>query len=106
MASVKTKFNLGAVEAKVKAKVRDNMAAAALFVQGEGTKSLNRGGRSKVSVRSRVEVRDKEVIGVISAENNDARALEMGTPKVQPQPFLRPALLNSKRTILSLLRRK
>ena len=106
MASVKTKFNLGAVEAKVKAKVRDNMTAAAQFVQSEATTLLSRGGRSEVSVSSRVEVRDKEVIGVISAEKSDARALEIGRPKLQPQPFLRPAILNNKRTILSLLRRK
>ena len=133
MASVKTKFNLGALEAKVKAKVRDNMAAATLFVQGEATTSLSRGGRSgrlykrgnvvhqasapgeppatdrrrlQGSMGSDVLVRAKEVIGFIFAQTNYARALELGTPKLKPRPFLRPAILNNKRAILSLLRRK
>ena len=133
MATVKTKFNLGAVEARVKSELRDNMAAATLFVEGEATTILSRGGRSgwlykrgsrmhqasapgeppasdtgrpQGSLGSEVLVRAKEVVGVIFAGTDYARVLELGTPKLRPRPFLRPAILNNKRTILSLLRRK
>ncbi len=133
MAKVRTRFSLGPVESEVKAKLRDNMAAAAHFLQARALDSLRRDdksgriyqrgtivrrasapgeppardtGRLQGALGSDVLVRAKEVIGVVFAQTDYARALELGTPKLKPRPFLRPALLNNKRQILSLLRRR
>lgn len=56
-------------------------------------------GSLKKSIHNEVVRRGDEVIGLVGSKLPYALPLETGTSKMEPRPFLRPALRNTGRTV-------
>lgn len=50
--------------------------------------------------------REAELIGIVRASTDYAKALEYGTPRMEPRPFMRPALANKKQEIEAVIDRE
>ena len=118
------------VFSKTKAETTIRMGQAVLFVQGQTKELLNRSqplrrlssgirvgldpskpgeppkrveGSLLRSITTQVEVTTQRIIGRIGTNIEYARFLELGTSRIRPRPYLRPALRKSQPALKKIL---
>lgn len=57
-------------------------------------------GHLRRNIRHKVEVEKGQVTGYVGTKVKYAKDLELGTPKIAPRPFLRPAVFDHKKEII------
>lgn len=125
---------IGIAIGRVGDQIERNLTAAALLVEGEAVRLVSRGqpvrrlpsgrlvgedpskpgeppkvvnARLKQSINHRVERTPTKITAEIGSNIKYARALELGNPpNLKPRPYMRPALANTKRDVLRVLRRR
>lgn len=92
---------------EISAQLKQGMIKACLLVEGDAKRNCPVDtGRLRASITNRLEVEEKQLVGIVGTNVEYASYVEFGTsnPKYPCQPFLFPALESNKEKIKDLLK--
>jgi len=92
-------------EGELNAQLKNGMVKACLLVERDAKKNCPVDtGRLRSSITNRMEIEDKQLIGIVGTNVEYAPYQEFGTSKMAAHPFLFPALESNKERIKDLLK--
>lgn len=96
-------------EKELWAKIKDGMTRAALAIERQAkiNAEFTQGyqtGMLKSSITNKIEISGNEIIGIVGTNKDYAVPLEFGTYKMAAQPFLFPAVEQTKSQVAGFLK--